>query len=464
MKPVLTAAEVAAVDARARVEVPIDVLIERAGTAVARRAIELLGFAYGRRVLVVAGRGHNGDDGRVAARLLQRRGAKVLVVAADELGEVLPGTDLVIDAAFGTGFHGVYAAPLVAAGTPVLAVDIPSGLGADLGDACDGAVHASHTVTFAALKPGLLLGAGPELVGECCLEPIGLETGETGLHLVEDPDLDSIPVRDRSAHKWRSALFVLAGSGGMRGAADLAVAGALRGGAGMVRTGSPGVIPGSSRSREAVALDLADASFATVVLAELQRCQALVVGPGLGLSEAHREQLVELLSRTPLPVLIDADALTLLGGRDEARRICGSRPGPTILTPHDGEFARIADGPPGPDRLAAVRSLAAELSATVLLKGATTIVADPSGEALLAAAGTPQLATAGSGDVLSGVIGALLARGMEPLAAAGIGAHLHGRAARRGLSDGLVAGDLPDLVASLLSERRETPHHGALRA
>ena len=457
MKPVLFADEMAEVDARAQLDTPIEALIERAGAAVARLGIEILGSAYGRRVVVVAGKGHNGDDGRVAARLLARRGAKVREVEVAELTAIPAGTDLVIDAAFGTGFHGEYVAPIVPAGTPVLAVDIPSGLSADLGEAGEGAVQATHTVTFCAIKPGLLLGRGPELVGNCLLEPIGLDPGMPNLHLVDDLDLDAIPARSRDSHKWKSALFVLAGSPEMRGAPDLSVEGALRAGAGMVRTGSPGVRFGASRSKEAVVIGLSADEFANDVHRELQRCNALVVGPGLGLSSAHRSELVALLASTSIPVLIDADALTLLGTREEAMAICRARPGPTILTPHEGEFTRLAGAEPGRDRLGSVRSLAADLSATVLLKGPTTIVANADGTALMSTSGTPQLATAGSGDVLSGVIGALLARGMEPLFAGGVGAHLHGRAARRGLADGLVAGDLPRLVAAVLSARRSAP-------
>jgi NAD(P)H-hydrate epimerase len=454
MKSVLFAAEMAEVDAKAQAEVSMSTLIERAGAAVARLAMDILGSAYGRRVVVVAGKGHNGDDGRVAARFLARRGAKVRVVEVGELTVIPDGTDLVIDAAFGTGFHGDYDAPRVQAGVPVLAVDIPSGLSADLGQASAGAVRASHTVTFGAIKPGLLFGSGPALVGACVLEAIGLDPGVPKLHLVEDLDLDSIPARDRDAHKWKSALFILAGSPAMRGAADLSVEGALRAGAGMVRTGSPGVRLGASRSKEAVVIGLSADDFSDDVEVELKRCKALVVGPGLGLGDENRSELVKLLSATSIPVLLDADALTLLGNRDEAAAICRARTGPTILTPHDGEFARIAGQAPGVDRLASVRSLAADLSATVLLKGATTIVANPDGTTLLVTAGTPRLATAGSGDVLSGIIGALMARGMEPLFAGGIGAHLHARAAHRGLSDGLVAGDLPRLVAGVLSQRQ----------
>jgi NAD(P)H-hydrate epimerase len=455
MKPVLSAAEMADVDAAALRDTTIDALIERAGWAVARRAFELVDVVYGARVLVVAGKGHNGDDGRVAARLLARRGAKVEVVSPGEVRDVPRGVDLVIDAAFGTGFHGSYDAPRVRDAIPVLAVDIPSGLGADFGEACGGATRATSTVTFAALKPGLLLGAGPAHVGSCVIEPIGLAVASSRVHLVEDADLDLIPTRDRNTHKWKSAVFVLAGSASMRGAPELSVAGALRAGAGMIRVATPGVRPGRSDSIEAVALGLDERDFAAVVLDELDRCRAMVAGPGLGSDEAVRDSLFEILEKATVPVLLDADALNMLGGRKDAAAVLRRRAGPTVLTPHEGEFARLCGAAPSADRIGDVRALAEEFAATVLLKGPTTVVADPDGEVLLVTAGTPQLATAGSGDVLSGVIGAMLARGLEPLRAAGVGAHLHGRAARHGLADGLVAGDLPLLVAGVLSSRRK---------
>jgi NAD(P)H-hydrate epimerase len=454
MKPVLSAAEMAEVDAAALREVTLDVLVERAGWAVARRAFEMLDVVYGSSVLVVAGKGHNGDDGRVAAKLLERRGAKVRTVAPGELREVPRGIDLVIDAAFGTGFRGSYVAPIVPDSIPVLAVDIPSGLSADLGEAADEATRATSTVTFAALKSGLVLGKGPDLVGTCVIEPIGLVVPTSRVNLVEDLDLDEIPARERSTHKWKSAVFVLAGSPSMRGAPELAVAGALRSGAGMIRVATPGVSPGRSDSIEAVALGLDRGNFAQVVLDELARCRALVAGPGLGNDTEVRDALFQILEKATVPVLLDADALNMLGDRKDAAAVLSRRGGPTILTPHDGEFARLSGAPPSADRIGDVRALAADFGATVLLKGSTTIVADADGEVLLVTAGTPRLATAGSGDVLSGIIGAMLARGLAPFRAAGIGAHLHGRAARTGLADGLLASDLPMLVAGVLSSRR----------
>ena len=451
MKPVLTSAEMAAVDEEAQGRVGLDVLVARAGFAVCRTAVACMGGTYGRRVVVVAGKGHNGDDGRVAAALLTRRGAVVTVYDVAAAPEELPGCDLVIDAAYGTRFHGEYTAPRPPDDATVLAVDVPSGLVADTGRATPGAVRADLTVTFGALKPGLVLGRGPELAGAVLVEPIGLEVGTPAQHLVEDADLAWLPARDPQGNKWDTAVYVVAGSPGMFGAAGLAAEGAIRAGAGMVRLGSPGVAPGTIPVVEAVCRPIPASDWAGPVLAELVRCRAVVVGPGLGRAEAAIRGVLELVAGAEVPVVIDADGLFALGTARDAGALLKRRSRPTIVTPHDGEYARLAGAPPGDDRLAAARRLAEELGAYVLLKGPATVVAAPGGEALIVAAGSSRLSTAGTGDVLSGVIGALVARGLEPLQACGLAAHVHGRAAAMGLSEGLEAGDLPVLVAAVLS-------------
>jgi ADP-dependent NAD(P)H-hydrate dehydratase / NAD(P)H-hydrate epimerase len=219
VRPVLTVDEMRAADAAALATIDESVLIGRAGTAVAGAALRLLGGAYGRRVVVVAGRGHNGADGRVAALALERRGARVVVLEASRPDE-LPACDLVLDAAYGTGFHGRYEAAPAPAGAPVLAVDIPSGVEGDTGTASGRPLAAVRTVTFAALKPGLLQGDGAELSGALEVADIGLATGPAGIGLVEDDDVAArVPRRPRQTHKWASAVGVVAGSPGMEGAA-----------------------------------------------------------------------------------------------------------------------------------------------------------------------------------------------------------------------------------------------------
>jgi len=440
--PILTPVEVRALDAAAAE--PVEVLVARAGAAVARAALDLLGGSYGRRVLVVAGKGNNGADGREAARRLRRAGVRVEVMAPGAAGAPRPGPlDLVIDAAFGTGFRGRWEPPSIGR-VPVLAVDIPSGVDGSTGEAT-AALGARRTVTFAALKPGLLLGRGPELAGEVTVADIGLDPGPAArAHLVDDADAAAALVeRPATAHKWRSAVWVVAGSPGMTGAAHLLARAAQRTGAGYVRLSTPGGAPGEGAPAEAVGHRLGGGhGWAGEVLGGLERFRALAVGPGLGHDPQVAAEVRRLLTGTTLPCVVDGDGLSALG---ERAGDVGLGPS-TVLTPHDGEYARLAGHQPGPDRLAAARHLAATTGATVLLKGPATVVAGPGGEVLVSATGSPRLATAGTGDVLTGVIAALLATGVEPALAAAAGAHLHGRAARLGWRRGLVAGDLVDLL------------------
>lgn len=459
MRPVVTVAEMKAIDAEALGGGPADVLVERAGTAVARAALRTLGGTYGRRVVVVVGKGHNGDDGRVAADLLRRQGVRVRVMAApaDRGGPGgasagVPGCDLVIDAAYGTGFRGDYRAPAVPDGVRVLSVDIPSGVAGDSGTADDGAATADVTVTFGALKPGLVQGEGRWRAGQVEVAGIGLDVSRALIHVVDDAEVRSrLPRRRLEGHKWDTAVTVVAGSPGMLGSSRLCSRAAMRAGAGMVRLGVPGAAPSDLPADEVVASTLPAAGWEQDVLADIARCKALVVGPGLGRGDEVASAVRHLVGRAEVPMLVDADGLNALGGADAVAELAGRRSHPLVLTPHAGEFARLAGNPPGPDHIEAARELARRCRAIVLLKGTTTVVADPDGEVLVCLAGSPRLASAGTGDVLSGVIGALLARGMDALSAAGLGAHIHGAAAGLGPSEGLVAGDLLDLLPVWLS-------------
>ena len=448
MLPIVTPAEMKAIDAAA--PEPVEVLVERAGAAVAREALRLLGGGYGRTVVVVAGKGNNGADGRAAARRLERRGVRAHVIDAAAAPGHLPPADLVIDAAYGTGFRGVYRAP-DPGGVAVLAVDIPSGVDGLTGEAGDGAVRAAGTVTFAALKPGLLLGRGADLAGEVTVADIGLDTSGATAWLVGEEEVGAwLPVPVRDTHKWRTALWVCAGSAGMAGAAHLCARAAMRCGAGTVRLGMPGVPPAPA-FLEVVGRTIPATGWAQAVLDDMERCKALVVGPGLSRSDATRAAVRDLVARSPVPTLVDADGLFALGSAEEAAEVIAPRRAATVLTPHDGEFTRLAGGPPGADRLAAAQDLARRTGATVLLKGSTTIVAGPDGASRWSTSGDPRLATAGTGDVLSGTIGAFLAQGLDPLRAAALGAYVNGAAARLGPRRGIVAGDLLELLPQVLS-------------
>jgi NAD(P)H-hydrate epimerase len=329
---------------------------------------------------------------------------------------------------------------------------------------------------------------------------IGLPVDGAGAFVVDDTDVTRFrPGRPTDAHKWLSAVYVVAGSAGMLGAATMASRGAARAGAGMVRLGVPGATSDELPVSEVVSRALAPGGFEEEVLEGLERCRALVVGPGLGRSELVEASVLRLLARSAgVPAVVDADGLSALGSAERAATVAGERskttpfPAPMILTPHAGEYRALAGQPVGDNPLEASRDLARRTGCVVLLKGSTTVVAEPGGQAFLAAAGSSRLATAGTGDVLSGVIGAFLARGT---AAAGPGengpgetvalaqgsgapvssgdagrppggwpgrvalvgalaAHVHGRAAGLGYPDGLLAGDLPDLVAGWLSAQR----------
>jgi NAD(P)H-hydrate epimerase len=430
---------------------PVDVLVHRAGGAVAWMAQRMLGGTYGRRVVVVAGKGNNGADGRDAAARLVRAGARVTVIGAAEAGDRLPPSDLVIDAAYGTGFRGEYHAP-DPGDAPVLAVDIPSGVDGLTGEAAPGAVTAAVTVTFAALKPGLLFADGYERAGVVEVVDIGLDTSGARTHLMRGDDVVSLcPRRPRDAHKWQTAVWVLAGSAGMSGAANLCAVAAMRAGAGTVRLGTPGE-EAPRVPLEVVARPVPAEDWAQAVLQDLERVKALAIGPGLGRRDDTASSVRDLIGAAPVAVVADADALWALGDEASAAEVVGRRNQPTVLTPHEGEFSRLAGAKPGPDRLGAARRLAAGVGATVLLKGSTTVVAEPTGDVVLSASGDARLATAGTGDVLTGIVAAFLAQGLRPLAAAAAAAYVHGAAAHLGHRRGLLAGDLSGHVAEVLSE------------
>lgn len=451
MIPIVTPEQMRVIDAAASDDVTT--LIERAGAAVARAAIQMLGGTYGRRVVVLAGPGNNGADGLVAARRLARRGVQVDIVDARHAPPVLASCDLVIDAAYGTGFHGDWFAP-DCAGTPVLAVDVPSGIDALTGRAGDGVLPADRTVTFAALKPGLLFSPASELAGSVEVADIGLDTSDATAWLVQGADVrEWLPSRAADAHKWRSAVWVIAGSGGMRGAANLATRAAQRAGAGMVRLSSPGFGSDASTPTEAVGMSLPAVSWAAEALAEAERFHALVIGPGLGRADGTGENVRELVEKLPIPVVIDGDGLFALAwSPNGAVAVLRGRDAPTVLTPHDGEFALLRGERVGADRISAARRLADECGCVVLLKGSATVIAEPGGLAYVVTAGDARLATAGTGDVLAGICGALLAQQVPPAQAAAAAAWLHGRAAGRGPAIGLVAGDIPDLLPQVMSE------------
>lgn len=429
------------------------VLIERAGAAVARQALTMLGGTYGRRVIVIAGHGTNGLDGRVAARRLEARGAQVTAFDASEVeGRRLPDADLVIDAAYGTGFRGTWRSPDPGAAL-VLAVDVPSGVDASTGQAGPDVRPAHSTVTFAALKPGVVFGVGAQLAGTIHIADIGLPTPGVRTHVVDGSDVAQwCPARAVDSHKWRHAVRVVAGSAGMVGAAHLTAMAALRGGAGMVHLSSPGVVHDPARPLEIVGVAVGAVAWSDEIVDGLDRFGALVVGPGLGRADDVMRETRRLAVAASVPTVIDGDGLFALAWHAEgARHLLRQRTAPTVLTPHDGEVALLTGERPGPDRVGSARRLAHDLSAVVLLKGPVTVIADPSGEVLVVNTGDQRLATAGTGDVLAGLVAAMLCRAVPPLQAAASAAWIHGRAVQLAPRAGFVAGDLLGLIPHVTS-------------
>ncbi|MFP5487123.1 MAG: NAD(P)H-hydrate dehydratase [Acidimicrobiia bacterium] len=454
---VITPERMRAIDASA--PEPVEVLVERAGTAVARAVLRRLGGGYGRRVAVLAGPGNNGADGRVAADRLRERGVQVVVHDALAPPATLTGFDLVVDAAFGTGFRGEWRPPRIGE-TPVLAVDVPTGLDSLTGEAGRRTWRADVTVTFAAPRPGHLLGRGPELCGELVVADIGLDTGvgdesaSEQLFVVEASDVaEWLPERSSGSHKWSTAVRVVAGSVGMTGAAHLAAAAAQRAGAGMVTLSSPGIE--ADARVEVVDRRVRAFDWAEQVLDDLYRYHALVIGPGLGREEYTVASVVTTVTDALVPVVVDGDGLFALAWNDEGTpAFLVEREVPTVLTPHDGEYATLAGRRPGADRVDAVRRLAELTGATVLLKGPTTLVAAPESPTWFVTNGDQRLATAGTGDVLAGTIGAMLARGRPAPRAAAAAAWIHAEAGRLAGEQGLVAGDLVDRLPVVLTNLR----------
>jgi hydroxyethylthiazole kinase-like uncharacterized protein yjeF len=438
---------------------PAGTLMQRAATALARRCAAVLGRVYGARVVLLVGSGNNGGDALFAGARLARRGARVDALltgsgAHDEAlaafrsagGHVHPSApvtdqlldraDLVVDGMLGIGGRGGLrdeaarvAGRLDDCAAIVVAVDVPSGIDASTGRVDGTAVDADVTVTFGALKTGLVVAPGALHAGLVEVVDIGLDLPAADVTLLDADDVAVlVPEVEGETDKYRRGVVgVVAGSDSYTGAAVLAVGGALGAGAGMVRYAGA-VQPAALVRRhwpEAVVHDV-DPGDADGVLAA-GRVQAWTVGSGLG-TDDDAAAVVRALLETDLPVVVDADAVTIVAADPGLVR---GRSAPTVLTPHAGEFARLRGldrDDVEANRLEHARAAAADLGVVVLLKGATTLIAEASGAVRVNSADTPYLATAGSGDVLSGVCGALLAAGASAFDAAAAGAFLHGLA------------------------------------
>ena len=491
MRTVYDVAAVRAAEESLMATLPEGALMDRAATGLADACTTLmrdLGMPIsGARVVLLVGSGNNGGDGLYAGAHLVRRGARVEAVllaerahpgglddllaaggtlaAGDGVDGALARADLVIDGILGIGGRGALrdeaarcAALATASGALVIAVDVPSGVDADTGAVADpgAAVDADATVTFGCLKPGLLLSPGRDRAGAVLLVDIGLEEVLPTAHLraLDAPDLlEAVPEPGSQDYKYsRGVVGVAAGSSLYRGAAFMATGSARHGCVGMVH-----VLDRGDGLAQALVDEFWDVVISSSAPASVARTTAWVVGPGLGVDVDGQQVLCDVLA-VHAPVVVDADGLRMLRETGPTTALV-ARQHPTVLTPHEGEFAAlgyaVGEGS-SEDRLGRARQAARELGAVVVLKGPGTVIAAPSGSAYIDTWGTPDLGTAGSGDVLSGLLGALLAgaaaRGdVDDDAAAGIAAAavgLHGLAGRLAAQGGRPV-TAPDIIASL---------------
>jgi hydroxyethylthiazole kinase-like uncharacterized protein yjeF len=458
-------------------------LMENAGRTVA----DAVAVLPGSRVIVVAGPGNNGGDGFVAARLLAERGYAVRVVLVGDPARLkgdaaiaarrwdrpvetaspdkIAGSDIVIDALFGAGLDrpvdGLARAMIAAVNAdkaPVLAVDLPSGINGDSGAMMGAAVKATETVTFFRRKPGHLLLPGRLHCGNLHVVQIGIAdevlaeilphtfANEAGLWRAK------FPVPEITGHKYsRGHVVVVSGHLPMTGAARLAARGALRAGAGLVTIASPrDALATHAAENVAIMVRAVDGAGELSEFLADRRRNAVVIGPGAGVGEATKEQVGAAL-RSGAATVLDADALTSFSGASDALAALVAAGGarPVVLTPHDGEFTKlfnaITKNSNLHSKLEKTRTASIYTGAIVILKGADTVIAAPDGRAAISSNAPPTLATAGSGDVLAGIIGGLLAQGMPGFEAASAGVWLHAEAANE-FGPGLISEDLPDLL------------------
>ena len=462
--------------------IPGVVLMERAALALVDEARDLLGELAGKRIYLYCGKGNNGGDGLAAARLFLETGAIVTGVllfpqgqyrglAAENLkrastygvslrdwetvsDQELEYCDLIIDAILGTGTVGAATGVAAAAierinrsGRPVLAVDLPSGIGIDNGEVPGPAIQARRTVTFGLSKPGLLSFPAAERAGEIVIKTIGfppelLNAADLSIECLTSPECGVLlPRRKTTAHKGSAGhVLVIGGSVGMTGALALATLGALRSGCGLV---TAALRPGLSFPEKPLEI-ITD--YWPNLVGSWQRYGSIVIGPGLSTAPDGAALLAQVLKETAAPLVIDADGLNLLAA---GARLPKHPNTATVLTPHPGEMSRLTGlsiAAIQADRMGIARRFSSQWGVTVVLKGARTVIAIPDGRCYINFTGNPGMATAGMGDVLAGIIGGLMAQGLDASIAAPVGCYLHGmagdRVAARLGTAGLMAGDL----------------------
>ena len=508
---IVTAEQMRALDKRATDQygIPSLLLMENAALSVFIAAEEMLGDINGKRVVVIAGPGNNGGDGFAVARHLHNNGADIFIAYfgdrdkakgdalinieitekmglpieplkdAETLQDCLVNTDLIIDALLGTGIQGevrpLYAeviSGINSSGVPVLSVDIPSGVNADTGEICRTAVFADVTVTFALPKIGLFTYPGAERVGDLIVADISipaeaLEDNDSQVYVLDERIARSYwPVRRPDSNKGTFGnLAIVAGSVGMTGAATLSAEGALRIGTGLVTVAVPQSLNDIMEVKltEAMTIPVKEGKSRAFGHASLEQVfeiiskrDAVVIGPGFGRNEDTITFTLELIRGLTRPAIIDADALFAISTDIDVLK---QRAAPIIITPHPGEMANllgttVADVQS--NRLEVARTFASEYNIVVVLKGAGTVIASPTGDAYINTTGSPGMATGGTGDVLSGMIGGLLAQGLEPFNAAAVGVYLHGLAGEIVAEElgeaAMIASDLANSISEAVGQ------------
>ena len=521
---IVTADEMKALDRAAIEDYGISglVLMENAGRQVVDLIHRVLGEVRGRVVTIFTGKGNNGGDGYVIARHLLNMGAEVKVLSLVNTGEVtgdaavnleiwrkigqkvyivfqgdginivrlaLMNTDFIVDAIYGTGFKGKMPEKtgriielLNSSGKPIVAVDIPSGLEADTGRINGPCINAHYTVTFGLPKLGLFLEPGTDFAGEITVADISLpgvlvEKTAPQRHLITEENVKMwLPRRPSPAHKGTfGRVLVVAGSKGMTGAASLTGEAALRSGAGLVTVAVPETIHNimEEKMTEVMTAPLPDTGKGSLsrealqhILSLLENMDVLAIGPGLSQAPEVITLVRELIPLLKIPCVLDADALNALAGD---AGILKKLQAPAVITPHPGEMARLMGVSPKAiqeDRIENALKAAAAWNVVTLLKGSRTVVAAPDGTVYINPTGNPGMATGGSGDVLTGIIAALIAQGLKPVRAAAAGAYLHGLAGDLAAKEkgmmGLIAGDilsaLPAASKKLTDSSHETQH------
>ena len=433
----------------------VDGLMARAGRVVAEEAMRR--FPEARRFVAVCGKGANGGDGRIAVDVIAAAGREAVV------SDGVEGADVILDALFGTGFQGEprddaahKVEAINGAGVPVVSVDLPSGVDASTGEVAGACVDATVTVTMHGRKVGLEVAPGRFHAGAVVVADIGLDQAETEHGLVTAEILREVPRKRADQNKYTAGtVLVVGGSRGLTGAPSLAAEAAFRADAGYVAVAVPAsTLPVfEQRLLEAVKLACPEddgriSPRAVEPIAEFaQKAGAVALGPGLGRGDGPHEVVARLLAELDVPIVVDADGLFGLEPFE--------RKGPTVLTPHEGELARLLGEESSwvaAHRLEAVRRATERFGCVCLLKGVDTLVASPGEGVWVSSLGTPALATAGSGDVLTGIVAAFLAKGLEPRLAAAAAATAHQLASREIPQRGAVASDLIGALPAVLEE------------